>query len=164
MIFFFFIFEYFFANMSRKFKFHQNLTRITGTFYEGLFAFLILFRWILLKIINFWHRSCRQCQNTHFTFSNLFFSSENHAACELVCKNYGTAGQTTDGNILRRVCFAWWIFKATDTHWEYVMLLAFPRQHGYAKFRHCSVISTLLVLFLEQDLGTSEVLINVSVS
>jgi hypothetical protein len=29
--------------------------------------------------------------------------------------------------------FACWITKATDTHSEYVTLIAFPRQNGYAK-------------------------------
>jgi hypothetical protein len=31
-------------------------------------------------------------------------------------------------NIIRRMCFACWITKATDTHSEYVTLIAFPRQ------------------------------------
>jgi hypothetical protein len=37
-------------------------------------------------------------------------------------------GQTTDGNIIRRMRFARWITKAIDTHSEYVILIAFPRQ------------------------------------
>jgi hypothetical protein len=43
-------------------------------------------------------------------------------------EKYGTAGQSTDDNIIRRVCFACWITKATDTHSEDVVLIAFPRQ------------------------------------
>jgi hypothetical protein len=43
-------------------------------------------------------------------------------------EKYGTAGQATDDNIIRRMRFACWITKATDTHSEYVVLIAFPRQ------------------------------------
>jgi hypothetical protein len=43
-------------------------------------------------------------------------------------EKHGTAEQTTDDNIIRRMRFACWITKATDTHSEYVILIAFPRQ------------------------------------
>jgi len=36
--------------------------------------------------------------------------------------------QATDDNMIRHMCFAWWITKAADTHAEYVTLIAFPRQ------------------------------------
>jgi len=38
---------------------------------------------------------------------------------------FGTAGQATDDNVA--LCFACWIRKATDTYWEYVILIAFRR-------------------------------------
>jgi hypothetical protein len=41
-------------------------------------------------------------------------------------EKYGTARQATDDNIIRRMRFACWINKATDT--EYVILIAFTRQ------------------------------------
>ena len=34
------------------------------------------------------------------------------------CEKYGTAGQATDGNIIRRMRCARWIPKALDTHSE----------------------------------------------
>jgi hypothetical protein len=40
----------------------------------------------------------------------------------------GTAGRATDDNIVQRMRFACCITKATDTHSEYVTLIAFPRQ------------------------------------
>jgi hypothetical protein len=40
----------------------------------------------------------------------------------------GRARQATDDNIIRRMRFACWITKATDTHSEYVIILAFARQ------------------------------------
>ena len=43
-------------------------------------------------------------------------------------EKYGTAGQATDDNIIRRMRFARWSMKATNTHSEYVILFAFPRQ------------------------------------
>jgi hypothetical protein len=42
-------------------------------------------------------------------------------------EKYGTARQTTD-NAIRRMRIACCIIKATDTHLEYVILIAFPRQ------------------------------------
>jgi hypothetical protein len=41
---------------------------------------------------------------------------------------YGTARQTTDGNITRCMCFACWVTKTTDKHSECVIRIAFPRQ------------------------------------
>jgi hypothetical protein len=43
-------------------------------------------------------------------------------------EKYGTARQATDDNIIRRMRFACWITKATDTHSEYVILIAFLLQ------------------------------------
>jgi hypothetical protein len=43
-------------------------------------------------------------------------------------EKYGRAGQATDDSIIWRMCFACWITKATDTHSEYVILIAFMWQ------------------------------------
>ena len=43
-------------------------------------------------------------------------------------KKYGRAREATDDNIIRRMRFACWMTKATDTHSEYVVLTAFPLQ------------------------------------
>ena len=43
-------------------------------------------------------------------------------------EKYCSAGQATDYNITWRMFIACWILKATDTHSEYVILIAFPRQ------------------------------------
>jgi len=43
-------------------------------------------------------------------------------------EKYGTAGQVTDDNILRRMRFVCWMQKATNTHSEYVIIVAFPWQ------------------------------------
>jgi hypothetical protein len=43
-------------------------------------------------------------------------------------EKYGRARQATDGNIIWSMYFLCWITKATDTHSEYVILIAFSRQ------------------------------------
>jgi hypothetical protein len=48
-------------------------------------------------------------------------------------EKYGRVRQATDDNTIRRMRFACWITKATDTHSEYVILIAFPRQQWLCK-------------------------------
>jgi len=65
-------------------------------------------------------------QNTRFVFSNFFFRK----SCSLwdnvkTCR----AGQATDVTIIRGMRFSCWIPMATNTHSEYVIFIAFPRQH-----------------------------------
>jgi hypothetical protein len=43
-------------------------------------------------------------------------------------EKYGRARQATDDNIIRRMRIAYWITKATDTHSEYGILIAFLQQ------------------------------------
>jgi hypothetical protein len=43
-------------------------------------------------------------------------------------EKYGSIGQVTDKNIIWRMRIACWITKATDTHSEFVILIAFPWQ------------------------------------
>jgi hypothetical protein len=45
-------------------------------------------------------------------------------------EKYGRARQTTDDNIIWCMCFVYWITKATETHSEYVTLIASPRQQS----------------------------------
>jgi hypothetical protein len=64
---------------------------------------------------------------THILCSITFFPPENRAAYEIVEK-CGRARQATDDNLIARMRFTCWITKATDTHWEYIILIVFPRQ------------------------------------
>ena len=43
-------------------------------------------------------------------------------------EKYSTAGQATDDNTIRRMRIVCCIPKTTDTHGEYVIFIAFPRQ------------------------------------
>jgi hypothetical protein len=74
---------------------------------------------------------------------------------------YCTAGQATDDNIVQpdrpqmtiwRMRIACWIPKATDTHSEFIVLIAFPRQQWLRERP-----SMLQVLFFLQ--GTFDIMI-----
>jgi hypothetical protein len=62
-----------------------------------------------------------------FTLLNNFFPRK---SCLIVDneEKYGRAGQAIEENIIQRMRFACWKTKATDTHSEYVILIAFPLQ------------------------------------
>jgi hypothetical protein len=62
-------------------------------------------------------------------------------------EKYRTARQATDDNIIRRMRFACWITKATDTHSEVVIFIAFVRQQWLRE--RTSVLRSLLLLFLK---------------
>ena len=64
-------------------------------------------------------------------------------------EKYCRAGQTKDDNIIWRMRIAYWIPKATNTHSEYVTLLAFPLQkwlHDRASMSLCTYICVTLLL------------------
>ena len=75
-----------------------------------------------LKRGTFHIKFCRENQNTYF---NKSFFSENRAVFNTVEK-CGTVRQATD-DIIRRMRFARWIFKATYTQSEYVILIVNER-------------------------------------
>jgi hypothetical protein len=68
-------------------------------------------------------KSCRENANTHFMFND-FFSLNRVYNLEKCCRSR----QATDDTIIRRMPFACWITKATNTHSEYVTLIDFPPQ------------------------------------
>jgi len=62
-----------FQNLSRNFKFHYTMKRITGTLHEDLCTFIIISRSFLLRIRNISEKRCRENQNTSFIIFNNFF-------------------------------------------------------------------------------------------
>jgi hypothetical protein len=66
----------------------------------------------------------RQNQNTHFVLNNFFF--ENRPVCEIMWKN--TVESDGPKMTIWRMHIACWIPKVTNTHSEYVILIAFPPQ------------------------------------
>jgi hypothetical protein len=81
----------------------------------------------ILCSITFFQKSCRLWDNV---------------------RKYGTARQATDYNITQRMRFACWITKATDTHSEYVILIAFPHQQWLRERAFMLRYPTLRVLSL----------------
>ena len=83
---------------------------------------LIIF---LLRMRNVSDKSGREDQNTHFMFNNFLFS-KNHTVYKKMWRI------TLERVKLRKKIWctriACWLPKATDTHSEYVMLIAFPLQ------------------------------------
>ena len=60
-------------------------------------------------------------------FTTIFFLRKSYRLSDNAEK-YGTAGQATDGNIIRRMRFACRKTKATNTHSQYVTLIALSLQ------------------------------------
>ena len=61
-----------FVNLLKMFKFHEDLTRITGTLHEDQCTFLI-YLWINIKMRNVSGQTCRNNQNTHVVISKFFY-------------------------------------------------------------------------------------------
>ena len=51
-----------------------------------------------------------------------------------------------------RMRIAFWILKSTNTHSEYVILVAFQCNSGCTKAHHCCIIRTLPVSFVKVGL------------
>jgi hypothetical protein len=100
------------------------MARITGTLHRHKYTFFTISHSVLLRMRNAAYKSYRENKNTHFMFSNILLKI---VPWDKV-KKYRTAQRATDANIMQRMCFACWITKLTDTHSEYVMLIAFPLQ------------------------------------
>jgi len=65
---------------------------------------------------------------THILCSVILFS-ENPAIYEIIWKNIVEQGQATDDDIVWFIRIACCILKATKTHSECIIHIAFPRQH-----------------------------------
>jgi hypothetical protein len=65
------IFDFFFKSI-KKIGVPFKIEKITGTLHEGLSKFMIIFRRILIRTRNVSDEMCRERQNTHFVFSNVF--------------------------------------------------------------------------------------------
>ena len=80
-----------------------------------------------MRMRNAADKSCMENQNIHFMLNNFFFFfNKNRAFYETLWENVMRAREATDDNIILRT--AYWIAKYTDTHLEYVILLASPQQ------------------------------------
>jgi hypothetical protein len=108
--------------LSRKFKFHWNIG-ITRTSPEDRYTYMIVPHSILRRVQNVWDNCCIENWNTHFVFSKFFFYL---ALYEIMWKN--TVETKRPQMSIWHLCFACWVHNARDTHWKYVILIAFPLQ------------------------------------
>jgi hypothetical protein len=86
---------------------------------------MIISRSILLRITNISDKSVVKIR-THILYLIIF----SRKSCRLWdnVEKYGRARQAIDDNIIRDMRIACWTTKARYTHWEYVILIACPRQ------------------------------------
>jgi hypothetical protein len=120
-----------------------------GTLHEDLCTFMMISRWILLRM-----RNVVENTKTHVLCSINFSPRKSCRLWDNV-EECCRARQVTDDSIIRRMRLACWITKATDTHWEYVTLIAFPRQQWLRE--HASVLRyTYVVSFVSllKSVGT----------
>jgi hypothetical protein len=95
-----------------------NLTRITGTLYVDQYTFLIISRWVLLRMKTISNKCLRENQSTYFRF----FFFENRAVYKIMWKNIVEPGRPQMK--IWRVLNACLITKATNTYSEYVICIA----------------------------------------
>jgi len=120
--------------------------RNNGTLHENLCKLVIIFRSVLVTMRNVSYKVCIENRNTYSVLSNFFFFPK---LCPLRdnVEKYGTAGQATDENIIRRMRFACWINKAADRHLEYIKPLIFYGNNCCTNAPQCHIINATLSFF-----------------
>ena len=98
---------------------------MTGKLHEDEFTFLIVSRPVLHRMINVSDKPCRENQKKQFVFSNFF---PKIAPFRRLCKKKNTVQPSTAQITILHMRIACWIPEATNTHSEYVILIAFPLQ------------------------------------
>ena len=78
------------------------------------------------SLSNFPDKNCRENQNTHFTASNFF---RNRTGYETMLKIILKPDRPQDDDVMRCMRIACWTPKGTNTHKEYVIIIALPLQH-----------------------------------
>ena len=117
----------FFRKSVGRLQFHSILIKISGTViktYVHLKQYLAeLLEWekFQIKVV--------QKIKTHILCSKTLYRK----SCPLWdnVEIYVTAGQVADDNITRRMRFASWIMRATETHLEYAILLLYHSNNGW---------------------------------
>ena len=102
-----------FENISRKFKFYQNVARITGPLHGDKYAFLIISLQIFFRMRNISDKICTGNQYT-ILCSITFFFVENRDAYKVTYKNTVKPGRSQ--MIIWRMGMACWIPKSKNTN------------------------------------------------
>jgi hypothetical protein len=134
------------GSLFQKFGFFMDcprMSRIMGTFYEDQRTFVVVVRSFLLRL-RYVVDTLVDKIKTHILLSKP--CHENCAVYEIMWKNIIETDRPQ--MTIPHMYIACWITKATETHSEYVILISFHGNNGYANAHHCYVISILPVLFL----------------
>ena len=125
----------------RKFKFHLNPTIIKDALHGDQHTFSIISRSVLPIMRNISDKPCREIQNTHFMFNNIFFF-ENRAVYEIMWKKKVVEPDRSWMTIwrMRNAC---WIPKATNTHSHNVILTVFHCNNVTLHGRFLSCLSLI---------------------
>jgi len=97
-----------------------------GALHEDKFTSFIVSGLFLLRMENVSGRNCKE--KTHVLCSITFFFFENRTLYEIMWKNVQLGRSHMAIWRMRNAC---WIPKATNTHSEYVIFIAFPRQNWF---------------------------------
>ena len=113
-------------NLPRELKFDKNQTRMTVTLHICLYTFVVIYRWIILKMRNVSYRVAQKIR-LHILGSTTLFRK----SCRLWAnvKRYGRSRGSTYGSMIR--CMRW-ITKATHTIFNsdrFFMAAVFSRMH-----------------------------------
>jgi len=92
--------------------------------------------------------SCRKNQKD-ILYSVTFFFFENPAVYEIMLKH--TVERIRSQMTTWCIHITCWIPRDTNTHSQYVILIAFHSNNGCTNAPHCYVIRTLPILFIKQD-------------
>jgi hypothetical protein len=126
-----------------KFNFYRIKTRTTGTLHKHLRACMIIRRWILLIMRNFWDKIGREDQNPYLLFNYFFL-----ILCPFLDMWENTVELERPHITMWRKRFACWITKGTSTYSEYVCLFFLHDNNGFAKAPRCYVTRTLPDFFI----------------
>jgi len=107
---------------------------------------LIISRSILLTMRNVSDKRCTENQNTFYIQESFFL--ESRAVYEIMWKNI--VQPDTPRMKIRRMHITCWMLKATDTHSEYIIRIAFPLQkrlHERPSILRYTYIACLVILY-----------------
>ena len=110
---------------------------------------MVIPRLVLRRTRNVAGKTRKENQNKHFMLYNNFFPRK---SCRM--ENYGRARQAADDNTKRRMRIACWIPKATNTHSQHAILIAFPLQQWLqerALLLRYTCIACLVYSFLNSE-------------
>ena len=104
---------------------------------------MIISRSVLLRMRNVSGKSCRENQNTHFVLNNIF-----PKIVPFVRHWKNTVQPDRPQKKIWRMGIARRIPRTTNTHSEYVILIAFYGKSSFTDVSHCYVIRSFHVVFL----------------